>query len=850
MKRTTNSSLHSTLIAVVGVLLVAFAVTAPALARVEREVTAEEAARLAEIRAEIERNGYSWTARHTAVSGLSPEEKELRKGFVMTPELEAALADLTPDPEMERKEFRDAFDWRDYDGVTPAKDQLDCGSCWAHAAASAVEAHVRIYEGVLLDISEQQAIDCNSSGSGCDGGTCTVAYGVWGDRGAVSEECYPYQAEESNCRQGVCSVVALVDGSTYIPNSVSTIKHAIETYGPVSTSIHVYDDLFSYDGGCYEHAGSDPTDHTVLICGWDDSMCGGDGAWLIKNSWGQDWGDNGFGWMKYGTCRIGTATARPVNAHVSHDRLVPDEYGTIQLALDNANRGDVIKVAGGTYQENVTVPDYVSMYGGYDPTFSVRDPELYPTVIDANQSGHGLNISERDYIVVDGFEVEDAGGSGYYGIYLKNSEATVRNCLVRSSWRGIGVVQGLSSAAETDALIDYCAVYDCTNEGIYINDADNPLVSIRYTVVCGNGAEGIYSNSSPTEIYRCTVADNGSSGGVEISSSSGNTVLNSIVSGNTGYGISCSSATASITYSDVWGNTSGDYSGCSAGTGCISDDPEYCDAGAGDYAVYAASPTVGTGLAGDNMGALGIGCPVGPQDLALAQNGASLDLTWSPPPTSRADVDYYIVYRDTTQLPETQIATVPAPDTTFTDITVPACEVNRYAVSAVDTGGLEGAPSDNEIGELCYDGPSDVDVVFVEGANEVSWTQATGPVARYDIYRSTEASPADSVGSVSYTESFFVDDTSDDCPHDKYGYEILPVYDTGWVGVISDKVIIDPISAPPSGITAEWVADDVHLEWEPNCESDLRKYWIYRDTDPISPPVDIGLWIGVTTDTF
>ncbi len=845
-----KSSLSSVLLASAGILLLALVLAAPALAVVDREITPEEEAWLAEVRAEIQRNGYHWVADHTSVSGLSQERKQNLLGFVMTPEIEADMANQVIDPEIERMEFRDSFDWRDYDGVTPAKDQLDCGSCWAFAAASAVEAHIKIYEGVELDISEQQAVDCNSAGSGCDGGTCVVGFNVYKDPGAVSEECYPYIAEDSNCRQGACDVVGMVDGSAFVSNTTSTIKYAVENYGPITTAIHVYDDFYGYSSGCYEHAGTDFTDHTVIILGWDDSMCGGTGAWLIKNSWGQDWGINGFGWMKYGTCRIGSAGYRPLNAHIPRERLVPDEFGTIQLALDNSNRGDIVKVAGGTYHESVTVPDYVRLYGGYDPTFTVRDPNLYPTIIDADQTGHGLNISERDYIVVDGFEVEDAGGVGYYGIFLKNSEAVVRNCNVRDSWRGIGVFSGTTSAAETDAVIEYCSVSGCNNEGIYVNDADNPNVIIRYTAVFDNGGEGIYSNLSPTDIVNCTIAGNGASGGVYMVSSSGNVISNNIIASNTGYGIECSGVTATITYNDVWDNLSGGYSGCSAGAGSISEDPVFCDGEAGDYSVHASSPTVGAAQYGYNMGALGIGCPAGPQNLSVVQSGASLDLFWSVPPAARAGVDHYIVYRDTTQTPLTELAIVPAPDTTFTDITIPPCSSYNYWVSAVDLGDLEGATSNKVSGEICYAGPTDVDVVFNEGANEIYWTGGAGPIARYDIYRSVEGAAADSVGSVPQSYNFFIDDTTDDCPRERYGYEVLPVYDTGWEGVGSERVIIDPLISPPSGATAEWVVNDILLAWPPNCESDFRLYRVYRDTVPFSDPVDANLWVGSTTDTF
>jgi hypothetical protein len=97
-----------------------------------------------------------------------------------------------------------------------------------------------------------------------------------------------------------------------IPNDVDAIKTQV-LIGPVASSFHVYQDFFSYGSGCYEHAGDDPTNHVVVIVGWDDDACGGEGAWQCKNSWGQQWGDlGGYFWIKYGTCRIGTRAARPL----------------------------------------------------------------------------------------------------------------------------------------------------------------------------------------------------------------------------------------------------------------------------------------------------------------------------------------------------------------------------------------------------------------------------------------------------------------------------------------------------------------------------------------------------------
>ncbi|MCK4409483.1 MAG: hypothetical protein KAW67_05330, partial [Candidatus Eisenbacteria sp.] len=310
-------------VAVVMTLAVAPLLGAAALAAVDREVTQEEEAWLADVQAEIQRNGYGWTAGPTSVSHLSPQARERLLGGYMSEQEVAYFMDLEPDPAALNMRFRDAFSWRDNNGVTPADNQLDCGSCWAFGAGGSTEAQVLINEGVTLDLSEQQSIDCNFQGSDCDGGQSSHAFQLHRDPGAVPETCLPYRAENgTSCRQNLCDKVAIIDGQATISYNTSSLKYACQTYGPLAVGMCVYEDFYGYTSGCYEHAGTDPVNHIVLLCGWDDSMCGGAGAWLVKNSWGASFGDAGVCWIKYNSCWIGLGARRPINAHVPKTRLV------------------------------------------------------------------------------------------------------------------------------------------------------------------------------------------------------------------------------------------------------------------------------------------------------------------------------------------------------------------------------------------------------------------------------------------------------------------------------------------------------------------------------------------------
>jgi hypothetical protein len=260
---------------------------------------------LAEVRRMIEEQGYEWVASETAVSGLPDEEKKALCGYIAPPE-EEWLDVQRYEPPAEAVKFM-RFSWRELGCVTPAKNQSVCGSCWAFAPVAELESVLLIYERLFTDLSEQQIVSCSPYGSSCDGGWPVQAYRIFRDQGAVKESCMPYRAHDLvPCTDDQCSWSARIDNFVVIGHSVHAIKHAL-LRGPVTTTITVTPDFYYYDQGCYENDAikGGIINHVVLIVGWDDRMCGGEGAWICKNSWGRNWGMDGFFNIKYGTAGIG-----------------------------------------------------------------------------------------------------------------------------------------------------------------------------------------------------------------------------------------------------------------------------------------------------------------------------------------------------------------------------------------------------------------------------------------------------------------------------------------------------------------------------------------------------------------
>ncbi|XP_073306290.1 probable cysteine protease RD19D [Primulina huaijiensis] len=218
-------------------------------------------------------------------------------------------------PELEVDGLPESFDWRELGAVTDVKMQGKCGSCWAFSTTGAIEGANFIATGKLLNLSEQQLVDCDHAcdakekracDDGCSGGLMTNAYKYLIEAGGIEDEdSYPYTEKRGECRFRPDKVAVKVVNFTNIPINENQIAAYLVHHGPLAVGINAVF-MQTYIGGvsCPLICGKKWLNHGVLLIGYGARgysilRLGYKPYWIIKNSWGRRWGEHGY----YHLCR-------------------------------------------------------------------------------------------------------------------------------------------------------------------------------------------------------------------------------------------------------------------------------------------------------------------------------------------------------------------------------------------------------------------------------------------------------------------------------------------------------------------------------------------------------------------
>ncbi|XP_027203090.2 peptidase 1 [Dermatophagoides pteronyssinus] len=194
-----------------------------------------------------------------------------------------------------------SLDLRSLNHLTPIRDQGACGSCWAFAGVAAVESAYLAFRNQSINLAEQELVDC-AARRGCHGDTIPRGLDYIQQNGIVEEQAYEYNARENNCEPPENPRHSIEQYCQIDHSNVELIKTALDKYKSavaVIINIHNINAFRHYDGSYVitTDRGIIPHYHAVNVVGYGTSPEGVD-YWIVRNSWSDNWGENGYGYFE------------------------------------------------------------------------------------------------------------------------------------------------------------------------------------------------------------------------------------------------------------------------------------------------------------------------------------------------------------------------------------------------------------------------------------------------------------------------------------------------------------------------------------------------------------------------
>lgn len=324
-------------------------------------------------------------------------------------------------PESMKSELPRDWNWKHQGVMNPVEDQGTCGSCWAFSASDALASRFAVKNNVLYDLSEKHILDCTyPKRNGCRGGWMQNAWEKVGKKGVAKRTSYaPYNGRDQTCpsddefdRKGYERVAYagedLMDGKVHeYYSNIEGVKQDLYKFGPCSAVVGAD---YKFTGkndranpeGIWTCTGKTFINHAITLVGWGVSNEGKD-YWIIKNSYGEEWGEKGYGKVDMKTCKLGDGHGIAVLCpearkftpdHFPAPPTTPEDGEGPVIVFDLMGRTGLETVKVGMPAVTATSPEY-KLHREEWMSFTYRVPRNRDFVIQFTNGGDGRVVFFR-----------------------------------------------------------------------------------------------------------------------------------------------------------------------------------------------------------------------------------------------------------------------------------------------------------------------------------------------------------------------------------------------------------------------------------------------------------------------